>query len=536
MESSKILNDSGLPAWQFDLINQMLNSMHDFYCLPDKFEENKYHLKSILINKCKEINKTLLNDVSDNPPNSKETYTAFVDEINKALHSFDTHLELSYNPQFINEMETGNKIKLSNNSAKFDFSGGPPKEEVEKWNKYEEDNGYDLALVSDADRNSGKIYLKDDVDGLHYEVIGLDKELKKGIIPWDQLPKSFPRNPSDIIQLKGQAKDEFLSTLLEHTSKAEHTPVKNPNFRNFGFVDYMGPSGVIPKNIGYVNISHLIDPQLGAEEKEDKYRMGPNAIKRLHEVMGQLRDKEAIILDLSVTPFGGSPEMVQNIVSFFMPEHTLINTVHDRLHGKEIPYVAISTPFKILDKPVALVVGPNTFSGREEITYDLQQYNTILKESRFTVIGQPTKGGAHPECTFPLVDPASGDINKNLMLHVPYARSINPISGTNWEDQENKGVQPDILVESKDALMVAVNHLEKSLSHKSKMLSTANIASVLTDKPAEMLHHKKIVTDDTAHRPAKQEKAAKEFAPSVEKKKSAVDDFDISYHRPGKSK
>ena len=136
--------------------------------------------------------------------------------------------------------------------------------------------------------------------------------------------------------------------------------------------------------------------------------MGSNAIKRLHDVMGKLRDKEAIILDLNVTTYGGSPEMVQHIVSFFMPNHTPINTVHDRLTGKETLYAAISTPFKLFDKPVALLVGQNTFSGREEITYDLQQFNTTLKEKRFTIIGQPTKGGAHIECSFPLIDTSSG--------------------------------------------------------------------------------------------------------------------------------
>ena len=365
-------NSSDLPKWQSDLINQILNSMQDFYCVPDKFNEEKMSLETSLINKCKKINAELLSSASDRPP-SIENYTAFVNQLNVVLHDFDTHLELQYNPKFIDEMNKNNKVEKSHNSAKFNFSGGPPRDEVQKWNKYEEEN---------------------------------------------------------------------------------------PTTRNFGFVDYQGQAVVIPKNIGYINISHLIDPQLGADEKESKYRMGPNAIKRLHEVMRGFQDEDAIVLDLSVTPYGGSPEMVQNIVSFFVPEHTLINTVHDRVTGKPMPYESISTPFKLLDKPVALLVGPNTFSGREETAYDLQQYNTTLHEGRFTVIGQPTKGGAHPQCSFPLVDASSGVINDNLILLVPYARSVNPVSGTNWE---KKGIQPDILVKSEDALAFSVTYLQERI-------------------------------------------------------------------------
>jgi len=297
-------------------------------------------------------------------------------------------------------MTDGNKVKKGPRSAQFDFSDGPPKEEVEKWNKYEQDN---------------------------------------------------------------------------------------PGTRNYGFIDYQGPSGVIPDNIGYINISHLIDPQLGAGESEEKYRMGPNAIKRLHAVMEGFREKEGIILDLSVTPYGGSPEMVQNIVSFFMPDGTTINTLHDRVTREKKSYEAISTPCKLLDKPVVLLVGPNTFSGREETAYDLQQFNTTLKESRFTVIGQTTKGGAHTQCSFPLIDAASGEINNALVLRVPYAASINPVSGTNWEDgpiQEGKkpGIQPDIAIpEEVNALKVSVEHLNALLPQHAEVVDQKSSLASLED-------------------------------------------------------
>src|SRR5262249_46817963 len=132
-------------------------------------------------------------------------------------------------------------------------------------------------------------------------------------------------------------------------------------------------------------------------------------------------------------------------------------------------YEAINTPFKLLDKPVVILVGPNTFSGREETAYDLQQFNTTLEKKRFTVIGQPTKGGAHPECSFPLLDANSSEINNTFVLRIPYATSINPISGTNWEDGSKTGVQPDIEIpKEENALIVAVEHLNSIIPQYSK--------------------------------------------------------------------
>ena len=51
-------------------------------------------------------------------------------------------------------------------------------------------------------------------------------------------------------------------------------------------------------------------------------------------------------------------------------------------------------------------------------------------------------------------------------MHIPYARSINPVSGTNLEDQEKKGVQPDLVVKSEEALSIAIQHLNKTMTHE----------------------------------------------------------------------
>jgi retinol-binding protein 3 len=75
---------------------------------------------------------------------------------------------------------------------------------------------------------------------------------------------------------------------------------------------------------------------------------------------------------------------------------------------------------------------------REEFTYNLKN----LK--RATIIGETTGGGAHP---------VSGHrIDDHFMIGVPFARAINPISKTNWEEV---GVEPDVKVPAAEALSTA---------------------------------------------------------------------------------
>ena len=251
----------------------------------------------------------------------------------------------------------------------------------------------------------------------------------------------------------------------------------NPTTSNYGFIDYQGSDDVIPDNIGYVNISYLINPKEGAEKDNVGCHRGPNALIRLNTVMEGFREKQGIILDLSVTKHGGSPEMVKHIVSFFIPQGTLINTIHNRVTNQLTQYESIES-LKLLDKPVILLVGPETFSGREEIAYDLQQFNKTLEknEQRFVVMGQRTKGGAHPTQAFPLMDMQTKEIHDKLILFVPFETSINPISGTNWEDgpiQEGKepGIQPDIIIpKEENALESAVAQLSLLISQQSKII------------------------------------------------------------------
>ena len=89
--------------------------------------------------------------------------------------------------------------------------------------------------------------------------------------------------------------------------------------------------------------------------------------------------------------------------------------------------------------PVSVLVGSRTFSGGEEVAYDLQALG------RARVVGETSGGGAHPRVGFPLTDV--------LQAHVPVARSVNAVTGGNWE---GVGVVPDLPCAAHDALDVAL--------------------------------------------------------------------------------
>lgn len=83
---------------------------------------------------------------------------------------------------------------------------------------------------------------------------------------------------------------------------------------------------------------------------------------------------------------------------------------------------------------------------------------------RAELIGETTGGGAHPTKGFP--------ISAAVHIAVPHARSVSPVTGTNWE---GTGVIPDVPVAADEAYRVAY---EKALRH----------VAGLSDVPPPIVH------------------------------------------------
>ncbi|GGR71449.1 C-terminal processing protease CtpA/Prc [Nocardioides luteus] len=146
---------------------------------------------------------------------------------------------------------------------------------------------------------------------------------------------------------------------------------------------------------------------------------------------------EALIIDLRGNR-GGDPDTVAFVCSHLLDERTHLNTMHWRDDGRveqswTLPYVP-GARFGG-SKPVYVLTSGHTFSAAEELSYDLQQLG------RGVIVGETTRGGAHP-CDGWTVHP-------HLEVTVPTGRSVNPVSGTNWE---GTGVRPDVACAADEAL------------------------------------------------------------------------------------
>jgi len=196
-------------------------------------------------------------------------------------------------------------------------------------------------------------------------------------------------------------------------------------------------------NIGYLDLRGVPSPAEG----------GP-AIAAAMELVSQT---EALIIDLRQNR-GGSPDGVIFWCSYFFPdESTHLNSIFEASTGFTRQYFSLAwVPGKrYLDRPVYVLISDFTFSAGEELCYNLQA------QHRAVLIGQTTRGGAHPTERYPL--------SETVEITVPNARSINPVTGTNWE---GTGVTPDIPVDAEAAFGIAYG---KALDHVLETTATQAI-------------------------------------------------------------
>ena len=184
---------------------------------------------------------------------------------------------------------------------------------------------------------------------------------------------------------------------------------------------------VLEDSVGYVKFYGFSEPERDCGHE-------------VSEAMNAVAGSRALIIDLRENG-GGSPSMVAYLAAYLVSGCTHLDDVWDRRTGqsKKI-WTSDGLPGPSFGgtKPLYILTSGRTFSTAEEFAYDL------LSLKRAIIVGETTGGGAHMT--------ALGQIGEHLLVRVPVARAVNPITGTNWQ---GVGVEPDVRVPESEALATA---------------------------------------------------------------------------------
>jgi C-terminal processing protease CtpA/Prc len=175
-------------------------------------------------------------------------------------------------------------------------------------------------------------------------------------------------------------------------------------------------------NVGYVDIAPVLFPVAICGDA-------------VTAAMTLIASAEALIIDVRRC-LGGDPAMVAWLASYlFDHEPVQLSGLQERdqiTQSWTLPFVP-GRRFGAT-KPVYLLTSSTTFSGGEQLSYDLQQLG------RATIVGEVTRGGGHAREGF--------RVHPHLEATISVAAGVNPITGGNWE---GTGVTPDVVVPAEQA-------------------------------------------------------------------------------------
>ncbi|WP_374778095.1 S41 family peptidase [Streptomyces sp. NBC_01310] len=197
-------------------------------------------------------------------------------------------------------------------------------------------------------------------------------------------------------------------------------------------------------NIGLIEIRRIATAEEGASV--------------IGAAMQLVASSSALVLDLRAC-VGGSPEGAAMWCSYFFPDDQVhLNDIYDRTTDTTRQYwtVAHLAGPRFADRPVYVLTSEVTFSGGEDVAYTLQA------NGRAVLVGGTTRGGAHPT--------ARHAVAEHVLVTVPTARTINPVTGSNWE---GVGVVPDVQVPAEQALDTALKAALRRLDEEPYLAAPA---------------------------------------------------------------
>ncbi len=255
--------------------------------------------------------------------------------------------------------------------------------------------------------------------------------------------------------LRGVAADKHLRVFVlppearkseEDLAKARRRYEERAWRSNFGFRRIE----ILEGNVGYLELRKFADPAVG----------GATATA----AMATLANVEALIIDLRQNQ-GGSPFMVQLLASYLLeekPTHLVDQQVRSLGMTRQIHSLPWVQGKRLPDTPVFVLTSSSTFSAAEGFTYLLQSLE------RATIVGERTAGGAHPVKVVSL--------GHGIAAAIPFARAINPITGSNWE---GTGVAPDVETPAGKALDAAYREALTALAESAEGERKAELEGLL---------------------------------------------------------
>ena len=160
---------------------------------------------------------------------------------------------------------------------------------------------------------------------------------------------------------------------------------------------------------------------------------------------------DALVIDLRRN--GGGMETANLLMSYLLAPGTPLSAVYDRPSNSTTHSTAAAwVPGRRYgpDKPVYILTSKQTFSAAEAVAYDLQS------AKRAIIVGEVTGGGANPF--------EYRRIDDHFALSLPEQRSVNPVTGTNWQ---GVGVKPDVPVAADRALESALGLARAAIKDRS---------------------------------------------------------------------
>lgn len=278
----------------------------------------------------------------------------------------------------------------------------------------------------------------------------LNENLKKGLYKDILNSNEFANKlSSDLIQVSKDlhfavrydpewTEDQLKKEDKEVKKKIKAEELANAKKKNFGFQQ----ARILEGNIGYLKFDYFEDPAIGSETAAS--------------TMQFLSNTDALIIDLRQNN-GGAMEMGQFLSSYFYSgkELPLYKYYYYEKNRKKIEremWLLPSVPGKRLeDIDIYILTSSVTFSAAEWMSYSLQN----LK--RVTIVGEKTAGGAHP------IDRKV--LPNGFSVNIPFGEVRDPITN---QDFEGKGVMPDVLCKSEEAVNASHVLALQKLSAKNK--------------------------------------------------------------------